>query len=233
VDATLAATIAEANVLRYAGYCYDEHSGMYYLSQRYYDPATCQFITKDPAKADGEESAYQYCGGEPVGKVDPSGKIAVRTQSSTYSVIEALWNAWWTTRSWSTYYYDRFIEGFVGAKVPSKRMDLHRRYGWEYKYLLQRDVYRDSGSGRLVKAITYILSSSRRQLSQTREVWYKAHLTTVRSTPLVASYSYYKTVYHGVKRGNWQAHGSRSPQDRGSGRERSGTSQAGQRQEIM
>jgi len=74
VDATLAATIAEANVLRYAGYCFDEHSGMYYLSQRYYDPATCQFITKDTAKADGEESAYQYCGGEPVGSVDPSGE---------------------------------------------------------------------------------------------------------------------------------------------------------------
>lgn len=45
-----------------------------YLSARYYDPATCQFITKDPAKADGEESAYQYCGGDPVGKVDPSGR---------------------------------------------------------------------------------------------------------------------------------------------------------------
>jgi RHS repeat-associated protein len=74
VDATLAATIAEANVLRYAGYCYDEHSGMYYLSQRYYDPATASFITKDPAKADGEESAYQYCGGDPVGNVDPSGE---------------------------------------------------------------------------------------------------------------------------------------------------------------
>jgi hypothetical protein len=31
------------------------------------------FTTKDPAKADGEESAYQYCGGDPVGKTDPSG----------------------------------------------------------------------------------------------------------------------------------------------------------------
>jgi len=83
VDATLAATIAEANVLRYAGYCFDEHSGMYYLSQRYYDPATCQFITKDPAKADGEESAYRYCGGDPVGKVDPSGERSVRILIAT------------------------------------------------------------------------------------------------------------------------------------------------------
>jgi len=90
VDATLAATIAEANVLRYAGYCFDEHSGMYYLSQRYYDPATCQFITKDPAKADGEEGAYQYCGGDPVGKVDPSGEAWRHSISTTTGVITRL-----------------------------------------------------------------------------------------------------------------------------------------------
>ena len=74
LDAATAAVIAERNILRYAGYAFDEHSGLYYLSQRYYDPVTCQFITKGPAKADGEESAYQYCGGDPVGKVDPSGE---------------------------------------------------------------------------------------------------------------------------------------------------------------
>jgi len=82
-------------VLRYAGYCFDEHSGMYYLSQRYYDPATCQFITKDPAKADGEESAYQYCGGDPVGKVDPSGYLAVPSwMKSAYSMAGRLVRAY-------------------------------------------------------------------------------------------------------------------------------------------
>lgn len=61
-------------MLRYAGCCYDEPSGLYYLSQRYYDPQTMCFLSKDPARADGEQSAYQYCGGDPVGKVDPSGE---------------------------------------------------------------------------------------------------------------------------------------------------------------
>jgi hypothetical protein len=32
-----------------------------------------QFISADPALSDAEESAYQYCGGDPVGKTDPSG----------------------------------------------------------------------------------------------------------------------------------------------------------------
>ncbi len=73
LSATLAADIASRQPLRYAGYCYDAESSTYYLSARQYDPMTRQFLTKDPAKADGEESAYQYCGGDPVGKVDPSG----------------------------------------------------------------------------------------------------------------------------------------------------------------
>jgi RHS repeat-associated protein len=65
--------IASRQPLRYASYTFDEQSGLYYCSQRYYDPAVAAFISKDPARADGEESAYQYCGGDPVGKTDPSG----------------------------------------------------------------------------------------------------------------------------------------------------------------
>ncbi|MDP2181925.1 MAG: RHS repeat-associated core domain-containing protein, partial [Actinomycetota bacterium] len=70
------ATAISHQPLRYASYAFDEHSALYYLSQRYLDPATMQFISKDPARADGEESAYQYCAGEPVGKIDPSGEYA-------------------------------------------------------------------------------------------------------------------------------------------------------------
>ncbi|MDO8962948.1 MAG: RHS repeat-associated core domain-containing protein, partial [Coriobacteriia bacterium] len=69
----LAAALAERQILRYATYAWDAESATYYCSARTYDPQSAQFISKDPAKADGEESAYQYCGGDPVGKVDPSG----------------------------------------------------------------------------------------------------------------------------------------------------------------
>jgi RHS repeat-associated protein len=73
VSSDLAAQIAQRQVLRYAGYCYDQESGMYYLSARHYDPATRQFLSKDLSRNDGEQSAYQYCLGNPVGLVDPSG----------------------------------------------------------------------------------------------------------------------------------------------------------------
>jgi RHS repeat-associated protein len=72
-DVNLAEAIAQRQVLRYAGYCYDSESGLYYLSARHYDPATRQFLSKDLSRNDGEQSAYQYCLGNPVGLVDPTG----------------------------------------------------------------------------------------------------------------------------------------------------------------
>ena len=72
-DANLAKTISERQVLRYAGYCFDSESGLYYLSARHYDPTTRQFLSKDLSRNDGEQSAYQYCLGNPVGLVDPTG----------------------------------------------------------------------------------------------------------------------------------------------------------------
>jgi RHS repeat-associated protein len=70
----LEARIAERQELRYAGYVYDAAHELYYCSARYYDPRTRSFISRDPAKADGAESAYQYCSGNPVLSADPSGE---------------------------------------------------------------------------------------------------------------------------------------------------------------
>ncbi len=73
ISPEVATKIAQRQPLRYAGYCYDSESGLYYLSARHYDPATRQFLSKDLSRNDGEQSAYQYCLGNPVGLVDPSG----------------------------------------------------------------------------------------------------------------------------------------------------------------
>jgi RHS repeat-associated protein len=74
VSSTLAGQIAGRQVLRYATYAYDSQSSLYYCSARYYDPVTRQWTTADSAKADGEESAYQYCAGDPVVGTDHSGQ---------------------------------------------------------------------------------------------------------------------------------------------------------------
>ena len=80
-------------MLRYASYAYDAESGLYYCSARYYDPATRQWTTGDPAKADGEESAYQYCEGDPVGEIDPSGEGSQNTN---------IYKSYHTLAKWST-----------------------------------------------------------------------------------------------------------------------------------
>jgi len=97
VPTSVASAIASAQPLRYAGYAYDSFSGLYYCSQRYYDPATCQFISADPVGADGEQSAYQYCGGDPVNHTDPSGLMMdfydTGRASSTGAAHEAMVHA--------------------------------------------------------------------------------------------------------------------------------------------
>jgi hypothetical protein len=47
-----------------------------------------RFLTKDPARDDGEESAYQYCAGDPVGKVDPGGEVSIRIQNLWKAVVK-------------------------------------------------------------------------------------------------------------------------------------------------
>ncbi|MBC7266850.1 MAG: RHS repeat-associated core domain-containing protein [Coriobacteriia bacterium] len=120
ISAALAEAVARANALRYAGYAYDAYSGLYYLSKRYYDPATAQFLTKDPAKADGEESPYQYCAGDPVGKVDPSGEWAKRY----YPVVR-------------TYVSYRILKTYAKQRRKNRDYELYRDlariWGWAMK----------------------------------------------------------------------------------------------------
>jgi RHS repeat-associated protein len=101
VSSTLAGEIATRQVLRYAGYAYDAESGLYYCSARYFDPYSRQWTSRDPISSDGEESAYQYCGGEPVAHRDPTGwqrwrtanmKIVVRSSKTGNAMrVKFIW----------------------------------------------------------------------------------------------------------------------------------------------
>ena len=51
---------------------YQDASGLYYLRARYYDPATAQFLTRDPLTA-ATASPYGYADGDPANAADPSG----------------------------------------------------------------------------------------------------------------------------------------------------------------
>jgi RHS repeat-associated protein len=56
----------------FAGYYVDAESGLYYLVTRYYDPATGQFVSVDPAVS-LSRSPYGYVDGSPLNRRDPYG----------------------------------------------------------------------------------------------------------------------------------------------------------------
>lgn len=60
------------NPFGYAGEYTDAETGFVYLRARYYDPATAQFLTRDPI-ADITQQPYSYAAGNPLNLIDPSG----------------------------------------------------------------------------------------------------------------------------------------------------------------
>ena len=74
-------TIGKYNPLRYRGYVYDEGTGLYYVSSRYYDPEIGRFINADGIGllgANGDFASYNlfaYCGNNPVAREDKSGEL--------------------------------------------------------------------------------------------------------------------------------------------------------------
>ena len=74
--------IGNINPIRYRGYYYDVESNLYYLNTRYYDPAIGRFINADEITILDETRSqihglnlYMYCGNNPVGMIDPSGRL--------------------------------------------------------------------------------------------------------------------------------------------------------------
>jgi RHS repeat-associated protein len=62
--------------LLFAGQYLDNETGLYYLRARYYDPATAQFLTRDPAFGI-THNPYGYAGNSPANGGDPTGKCGL------------------------------------------------------------------------------------------------------------------------------------------------------------
>ena len=75
---SLASTLGKNNPFRYRGYVFDEETGFYYVSSRYYDPEIGRFINADDIAYLGMRgltsyNLFAYCGNNPVMGYDPYG----------------------------------------------------------------------------------------------------------------------------------------------------------------
>jgi len=77
---TLDTTGTADNPYRYAGYQYDEETGLYYLNARYYDSKTARFLTEDSYMGSPNDplslNLYTYCHNEPMMYTDPTGHLS-------------------------------------------------------------------------------------------------------------------------------------------------------------
>src|SRR5262245_64054287 len=48
------------------------------LGERYYDPSTGRFISRDPIGYGGGENLYQYCENNPLNGLDPAGHDTIK-----------------------------------------------------------------------------------------------------------------------------------------------------------
>ena len=78
----LAETLGKVQPFRYRGYVFDEETGFYYVSSRYYDPEIGRFISPDTtdvltATPMGltDKNLYAYCDNNPVVRVDHGGQF--------------------------------------------------------------------------------------------------------------------------------------------------------------
>ena len=75
---TQATGIGAKNSLRYRGYYYDTETGLYLTGTRYYDPEIGRFINADgqlnPQEGMTGYNLFQYCGNNPVNRIDPTGE---------------------------------------------------------------------------------------------------------------------------------------------------------------
>ena len=75
----MATTVGINNPFRYRGYVCDSETGWYYLQSRYYNPATCRFISADELLSTGQgvigNNSFAYCGNNPVVRADSEGML--------------------------------------------------------------------------------------------------------------------------------------------------------------
>ncbi len=134
-------TSAYGNVILYAGYRQDPETGLYQVENRYYEAPLDTWLSRDPAgyAASGGD-LYNYCGGGPTNRTDPTGDGPPSTTAVASSYSET--------------------GSFNPRMIPASGVDamvsdgLAIRYAKDPKYVLVADVAGDQVVAMLLERYT-------------------------------------------------------------------------------
>jgi RHS repeat-associated protein len=143
-------TMASSNPYRYAGYRYDEVTGLYYLMARYYDSKTGRFITRDTFHGFENDTLslnqYTYTQNNPVMYVDPSGHLRIISVDWAGSVFN-------TAVSWAL--TGSFGLAAIQAYIKKKGKEAARRMF----YKTVKDKLIAWGAGSLAVSLGFIVDT--------------------------------------------------------------------------
>jgi RHS repeat-associated protein len=109
--------MAAENPYRYAGYQYDEKTGLYYLIARYYHPTHGVFLSMDPDPGDSDDiltqNGYTYANNNPVMLVDPDGHFFWFVVNAGFAAYDG-YKAYKTGRGWK-YVAKKTALGAIGG----------------------------------------------------------------------------------------------------------------------
>ena len=118
---TLANTVGTYQPFRYRGYVYDTETQWYYLQSRYYDPATCRFISADVLLSTGQgvigHNSFAYCLNKPINTKDDDGSKARDLSQNSLKGASGYnyWSGWYESIDAAV-----IIWGINNAKLTKK-----------------------------------------------------------------------------------------------------------------
>ncbi|WP_040351623.1 RHS repeat domain-containing protein [Blastopirellula marina] len=105
----------------FGGYYYDSNTGLYVVRNRVYHPKLGRWLTKDPLGMVDGPNLYEYCAGDPVNFIDPSGTVFLT--ALTLSFLGTLAYAAATTGAEEG--PPEFYEGLAPLWGPSRSAGYH------------------------------------------------------------------------------------------------------------
>ena len=71
--------MADVNPYRFSSQELHDKSGLYAYAMRFYEPRLGRWLNGDPLREGGGINLYQFCGGDPINRIDRRGTDATLT----------------------------------------------------------------------------------------------------------------------------------------------------------